>query len=270
MKKIALGITSIILTITIFYSCQKNGNTEKYGDSVTLSQLISGGGEGSFFDNCLILNASQIVNPLDTINSYKIGLTARFGENGTNLNAGQISVNGTNISINSSGIYDFEFADSNFTSGKSLIGNSINISNSGTNEVEARNITVYVPTTMYSYSGGLYFPSGSISRTTSIPLKWRPDPGNVFGEVVLQVYYYASLSKTRDANMPRQIVGLRYQIPDNGLFTIPASDLARFPVGSIVGVSIGRATYTQQVYARTTYKYCMISDTRSLPLDVLP
>lgn len=100
-------------------------------------------------------------------------------------------------------------------------------------------------------------------------MKWRPDPENVFGEIVLQVYYYAGLSTTRNPSMPTQITGLRYQLPDNGSFTIPASDLARFPEGAIVGISIGRATYSQQVFTRTTYKYCMISDTRSLPLDVL-
>lgn len=198
-----------------------------------------------------------------------ITILSRFeDENGQAYSAGDITIDGTQtVSPSSTNDYNRTYAETETPQGLTMLGRDISISLQGSNYIDPEQRTIYVPTALYP--GTLYVPYNSISRSQNKQITWNPDPSNMFEKVIVQVYYYSSLSRYNNPSAPARINSLVYVADDNGSFTIPGADLNRFPAGGYVNLSVSRATDVNYANARTTVDYIAVVSSSTSPLLVI-
>lgn len=195
--------------------------------------------EESQAGNYVAITSSFIMNPLKRDSSYKISAYAKILENGIPTDIGDITIGGHTMSADSLNEYQFQFP---LAEGKALHGDSISVSLSEPNARTARTLgtkKIVVPKEFYPASMSL--PSLSIDRANSYTLNWQPDPNNQYGLVQIQLSYNPGLSQYYNSSQPSSIDDLVYRVADNGSYSIPSSDLSRFPKDGYVSISITRA-----------------------------
>lgn len=287
-KKIVLLLN---LVAFLFTSCYKQIETNTIPKAIRVAEELQGNkavtnSTTNLYDNYVIINLSQLANQLNRDSSYNIDVFARFSNNDQNLNMGLLTINDNiNINPNSENLYEYHFTGSQLAIGKSLFGTSTQIdvaepnnqpaTLNGQNILRPRVRTVMVvpkeiiPTT-------ISLPNSVVNKATSFPLSWAPDPNNQFGKVQIDVSYYRGISQANASGMPNMIAGLSYQVADNGNFSIPSSDLNRFPPGSYIEISITRVwsvtsvnnvAYVAYVCA-STVPLLVINDGSSSPLTI--
>ena len=92
----------------------------------------------------------------------------------------------------------------------------------------------------------------------ALRLDWNPDPGNAFGNVLINVSDYSGSGSA-----------LHYLLPDNGSFTVPAESMARFPVGSRFSYSIAKVNEYEVDPVNDIMIYTLV-ETASVALTVVP
>jgi len=219
--------------------------------------------------NYVIITSSQLCNSLRRDSSYNISAYAKFTDaSGTVVNTGPVTIGNRVIQAGADNLYSYNFKDSTFGEGKTLLGND-NISvdatepDAGSSALRSRTIMV-VPKDIYPSS--MSFPNTFINRGNPLPLTWSPDPGNQFQKVNIEISYMKGVSQYNASGMPASINHIFYQVTDNGSFTIPQTDISRFPAGSYVTISISRAWLSSAVGKIT---YISVVEAHTIPLLVI-
>jgi len=196
--------------------------------------------------NYVLINANQVVNKIDT-NEFHIGVAAAFLDSNNNKLTGvnNLLVNNKPISRNVDSTYSFDYAQqASLSEGLALYGTNVPITIRGVSDQDTVTRTVYLPKKIVHDLSD--FPD-SINISNNLILKWDSDQDNPWGHVIIQIYYYEGLSHASDSTLPPHINTLNYTVTDDGIHTIPASDLRIFPIKSYIGISIARGTQNESV-----------------------
>jgi hypothetical protein len=196
--------------------------------------------------NYVLISANQVTNKADT-NDYQISVEAAFIDSTTNRLSGvsDLAINDRNILQGSDSTYSFGYNNSPyFEEGLSLFGTNVNIRIKGNSSDDTVSRTVYLPKKVIRVVTD--FPD-QVDLTKSLQLRWVSDNLNPWGNVTIQVYYYPNFSQGNDPSLPNSIKPLQYNVPDTGGFSVAESDLQRFPVNAVIGISIARGTQNSAV-----------------------
>lgn len=191
--------------------------------------------------NYVLINAIQVINKSDS-NEFHIGVAAAFLDSNNNKLTGvdNLIVNNKPINRNADSTYSFDYEkQASLNEGLALYGTDVPITIRGTSDNDTVTKTVYLPKKIVNDFSA--YPD-SIDVSKDLVLKWATDPNNHWGNVIIQIYYYEGLSHASDSTLPAHINTLNFTVPDNGLYTIKASNLDVFPFKSYIGISIARGT----------------------------
>ena len=189
----------------------------------------------------VLLSANQVTDKSDT-DSYQISVSAAFIDSNTNtLHAiGNLSVENRTITRNVDNSYSYGYGNpSDLQEAMSLFGRNVMIQVNGESPGDTVTATVYLPKKIVKLISD--FPD-SVASAKDVTLSWEPDNQYIWGQVVLQVYYYPSLSRARDPGLPQNIKPLNFTVPDNGNYILHATDLNHFPANAYIGISIARGS----------------------------
>jgi hypothetical protein len=220
--------------------------------------------------NYVLLSANQITNKADT-NDYQISVQAAFIDSNTNRLSGvsDLAVNARSILRANDSTYTFGYNNSPyFQEGLSLFGTFVNISIKGTSSEDSVSTSVYLPKKVVRLIND--FPD-QIDLSRSLELHWASDAMNPWNKVIIQVYYYPNYSQGNDPTLPNSIKPLQYNVPDSGGFTISVEDLQRFPIKSVIGISIARGTQNIAVLPLSRKRIYLFSSSSAstIPLKVV-
>lgn len=190
--------------------------------------------------NYVLINANQVVSNADT-SEYHIDVTAAFIDSNNNqitvVNA--LSVNNQLIQPGRDSTYSYDYGSLDMTKGSMLFGTNVLVTIHGTADNDSVTSSVYIPKQL---SQAITNYSGVLSLTKGIQLNWSTDIQNAWGNVIIQVFYYSSLSQQSDSTLPWQISTTNLTVPDNGGYFLTQNDLKSFPANSYVGITIARGT----------------------------
>jgi hypothetical protein len=269
MKYIKL-LLSLYITIVLFSSCQKTIDSNQLPKELAVLENLRNSARSAtstmdpIYNNYVVLRFSQVANTINRNTAYTIDAFANF----SNTDVGPVTIN-NNINmladVNNNNLYSHHFS---VADGISLFGTSIPLDASepsGGSGPAARGRTVMiVPGQIFPMS--INAPKTIVDRTVNFPITWAPDPNNQFGKVQIDVYYYSSLSKNEDVNMPNAVASLSYQVTDNGNYSIPAAALDRFPRGSYIGISVTRVW---SITSANNVAYVSFVEGKTIPLLVV-
>lgn len=269
MQKILFLVIWVVVITTI--SCSKKSKTAAEKEDAILSVMKGVPLDESEVYTYVLLVNSQTENPNGTEPLNEISVMGAFqDESGNFVSAGDMSINGRNVPLTGSNGYQFKYTGADLPEGRGLIGNEVDISLSGSAEYPASRRTVYVPANIIS--GFIWTPYSTIRRNVGYALNWYPDPNSLNGKMYIQVSYYGLYSRIEDRSLPRTISPLVYTVDDNGSFTIPAADLARFPYNGYISIGMARGVQYTATGPTTRKKmhYFTISDFQTSLMKVIP
>jgi hypothetical protein len=215
-------------------------------------------------DDYIAIVTSYTVGTLNRDSSYSIQAFAKISDNGVPINAGQLSIGSTVINAGPDNLYKYTYS---LPTGKALFGSSVNVQINPLSAPQQRllgNKIIVVPKEIFPSTMSL--PKSNVDRTNNYNLNWAPDPNNQFQKVQIQVSYYKGISQYNAAGMPNSINDLVYTVTDNGSFVIPQADLARYPKGCYIGISISRAWLDN---TSGNIAYVAITEAHTVPLLVI-
>lgn len=253
----------------LIFGCKKEGPFQKNvgGPLAVFGKISSPQDYG--VKNYIALLFSEHPGYIDSNYKYSLTVFAKFLNNNTTLNsAGVLSVNNfafISPDANNNYAYNSQVADVNKV--KEMYGNRIPISVAGNGSVNSETENLYVPRRIFNYNLDSILPT--LANNKPHTLTWTADPQNIFGKVVIQLTYLQSNSIDNNPNNPSKVEALLYTPLDNGSFTIPATDLARFPVSSFVMLSISRATDNFFPIPQPPIDYIAIVSADSSPILIL-
>lgn len=274
MKHVNLILVVLVLFTTTVQSCKKNNLEKKSGVNEIIEALQSsrpGSGGTSENDstirNYIIININEHLDQQETENKNTIDIIGSFqDENLQRFSVGEIIVDGKSVPADATNNYKHTYTTEEKQQGMTMAGRDITISLQGSDKINAEQKIIYVPSVLYP--GTLYVPYNSISNNQDKRIDWAPDWRNMFGKVVVQVYYQSSMSRFNNPSVPISIASLIYTVNDNGSFTIPGMDLNRFPVGGFVRISVSRASNLTSANTRTRFDYIAVISASTSPLLV--
>ena len=220
--------------------------------------------------NYVLLSANQVTNKADT-NDYQISVQAAFIDSSTNRLSGvsDLTVNARSILRANDSTYNFGYNNSPyFEEGLSLFGTYVNVRIKGNSSDDTISTTVYLPKKIVRLVND--FPD-QIDLSKSLVLHWASDEMNPWKKVIIQVYYYPNYSQGNDPTLPNSIKPLQYNVADSGSFTVPVQDLQRFPINSVIGISIARGTQNTAVLPISRKRIYLFSSSSAstIPLKVV-
>jgi hypothetical protein len=205
------------------------------------------GTQNSTVYNYVLINANQVLTNSDS-EELHIGVSAAFiDSNNHQVTAVQtLSVNNQIIQPGQDSTYNYNY---NFTSGGSdkgsqLFGTEVFVTIHGIDEADTVTSSIYVPKQL---SGTIESYPSALSVSKGLQLQWTPDTENTWGNVLVQLYYFSSLSRKSDSTLPVNISTLSLTVPDNGNYILTKSDLASFPCNAFIGITIARGTQNEAV-----------------------
>jgi hypothetical protein len=251
----------LLLGAGCLVSCHKDGSNSS--DSWTWF-----GTQNPAVYNYVLINASQVVNRADS-DELHIGVSAAFIDSNnhqiTSVNA--LTVNDQEIQPGVNYTYNYNYSP---TSPKEapLFGSNVVVTIRGISADDTLSRSVYLPKQLLRLISD--YPD-TVHLDRGLPLSWSPDEENTWGNVVVQLVYYADLSKKADSTLPDKINTVSITVPDNGSYFLRPSDLEAFPAKSVVGISIARGTQNEAILPlsrRRVYYFSSASvSTRPLPVS---
>ena len=223
-------------------------------------------------DSYVAILSSYTINPINRDNSYETKAFGKILQNGVPVNSGPLTIGNVTINAGTNNLYYYKYP---LSAGKALLGTSVTAqinngtttvaaqTNNGTSTIQATQIMV-VPKEIFPSTMSL--PKTVVDRATNYSLNWQPDPNNQYGKVQIQISYNRGISQYYNASMPSSITDLVYRVADNGNYTIPQADLARFPRGSYVTISIARAWLDD---VSSNIAYVTITEAHTFPILVV-
>lgn len=238
--------------------CNKVSNTTSKSRESIWNKVLSGTQDDSY----VAIISSYTINPVNRDSSYSIEAFGKILNNGQAVNAGQLIIGSIVINPDVNNLYRYTYS---LTEGKALFGTTINAQIYDSANASQRLTTANLVVPKELYPSTMTLPKNYIDRTSNYSLNWSPDGANQYGKVQIQVSYYKGVSQYNTSGMPDSITDLVYQVADNGNFVIPQVDLARYPKGSFVGISISRAWLDN---VTSDVSYVALVEAHTIPLLV--
>ncbi|HEY4936570.1 MAG TPA: hypothetical protein VII44_08315 [Puia sp.] len=195
--------------------------------------------------NYVLINANQVLNNSDS-EELHIGVSAAFIDSNNHqvIVVRTLSVNNLVIQPGQDSTYNYNY---NFTSGEvnkgsQLFGTQVLVTIRGMDEADTVSSSIYVPKQLTEMISE--YPD-NLSLNKGLQLQWTPDNQNSWGNVMIQLYYYSSLSKKADSTMPDKISTVNLTVPDNGSYYLTKTDLSSFPCNAFIGITIARGTQNE-------------------------
>lgn len=197
--------------------------------------------------NYVLINANQVLSNSDS-EELHIGVSAAFIDS----NNHQVTIVRTLLVNNqviqpdqdSTYSYNYNFTSGEINKGSELFGTKVLVTIRGMDDADTVTSSVYVPKQL---SGTIAaFPS-SLSLNKGIQLQWTPDDQNTWGNVLIQLYYFSSISQKADSTLPSYITTANLTVPDNGSYSLTKNDLSAFPCNAFIGITIARGTQNEAI-----------------------
>ena len=228
----------LLLSAGCLISCKKEANTPA-------NNFTWFGTQNSAVYNYVLINANQVLSKTDT-EELHIGVSAAFIDSNNNqiTSVRALSVNNRLIQPNRDSTYNFDYGTSELGKDSQVFGSQVLISIHGTDDGDTVTNSVYVPKQLTALV--TKYPD-VLSLSKGMKLSWAPDSDNSWGNVMIQVFYYSSLSRQSDSTLPEKINTLSLTVPDTGDYTLTKTDLNSFPSNAFVGITIARGTQNEAV-----------------------
>jgi len=193
--------------------------------------------------NYVLINANQVLTNSDS-EELHIGVSAAFiDSNNHQITAVKaLSVNNLLIQPGQNSTYNYNYGNSETNKGSQLFGTKVLVAIHGIDEADTVSSFIYLPKQLSSIITG--YPE-ILSVSHGLQLKWSPDDANSWGNVLIQLYYYNTLSRKADSTLPEKISTVNITVPDNGSYFLTKTDLASFPCNAYVGITIARGTQNE-------------------------
>ncbi len=194
--------------------------------------------------NYVLVNANQVLTQTDS-EELHVGINAAFiDSNNHQINIVRaLYVNNLAIEPGQDSTYNYSFPKGGNT-GLPLFGSQVLVTIRGMDETDTVTSSLYLPKQL---SGSNTKYPDILSRNIGLKLNWSPDSENTWGNVMIQLYYFNTLSLKGDSTLPQTISTVNLTVPDNGTYFLSKSDLNSFPVNAYIGITIARGTQTEAI-----------------------
>jgi hypothetical protein len=194
--------------------------------------------------NYVLVNANQVLTQSDS-EELHVGINAAFiDSNNHQINVVRaLYVNNLAIEPGQDSTYNYSFPDGGIK-GLPLFGSQVLVTIRGMEENDTVTSSLYLPKQL---SGSNTKYPDNLSRNSGLQLNWTPDNENTWGNVMIQVYYFSTLSLKGDSTLPQAVTTVNLTVPDNGNYYLSQNDLQSFPVNSYIGITIARGTQSEAI-----------------------
>jgi hypothetical protein len=203
------------------------------------------GTQNSTVYNYVLINANQVLNNSDS-EELHIGVSAAFIDSNNHqvTMMRTLSVNDQVILPGNDATYNYNFPSGQTGKGVQVFGSQVLVTIRGTEDADTVSSSLYVPKEL-SQTISNYPDTLSINK--GLQLHWEPDNANTWGNVVIQLYYYSTLSRKFDSSLPTDIQTVNITVPDIGTYSLTKSDLLSFPSNAYIGITIARGTQNEAI-----------------------
>jgi len=203
------------------------------------------GTQNSTVYNYVLINANQVLNNSDS-EELHIGVSAAFIDSNNHqvTVVRTLSVNDQVIQPGNDSTYSYNFTSGQAGKGSQLFGSQVLVTIRGTEDADTVSSSLYVPKEL-SQTISNYPDTLSINK--GLQLNWEPDNANTWGNVVIQIYYYNTLSRKFDSSLPTDIQTANITVPDIGTYNLKKSDLLNFPSNAYISITIARGTQNEAI-----------------------
>jgi hypothetical protein len=203
------------------------------------------GTQNSAVYNYVLINANQVLNKTDS-EELHIGVSAAFIDSNSNqvTVVRALSVNDQLIEPGQDFTYNYNYGSGEITKGSLLFGTHALITIRGMNDADTVTSSIYVPKQL---TGLISNYPDNLSISQGLPLQWTTDEENTWGNVMIQLFYYSTLSRKSDSTLPEKISTVSITVPDNGSYFLSKNDLSAFPANAFIGITIARGTQNESI-----------------------
>jgi|SRR5450432_638640 hypothetical protein len=195
--------------------------------------------------NYVLINANQVLSKSDT-EELHVGVNAAFiDSNNHQINIVRaLYVNNLVIYPGQDSTYNYNYASGEINKNLPLFGTQVLITIRGMDEADTVSSSIYLPKQL---TGLITNYPDTLSRNHGILLNWATDDENTWGNVMIQLYYFNTLSKKGDSTLPDKISTVNLTVPDNGSYLLSGFDLSTFPRNSYIGITIARGAQNEAI-----------------------
>jgi hypothetical protein len=228
----------LLISAGCLISCHKDASNP-------LNQWTWFGTQNSAVYNYVLINANQVLSRSDS-EELHVGVSAAFiDSNNHQITAVRVlSVNDLVIQPGQDSTYNYSYGPDETIKGDQLFGTKVLVTINGMDEADTVSSSIYLPKQL---SPTLEDYPDTVSLTRGLQLQWSPDKDNTWGNVVVQLFYYNTMSRKADSTMPEKIPTVNITVPDNGKYFLSQSDLNAFPRNAYIGITIARGTQNEAI-----------------------
>jgi len=253
----------LLISAGCLISCHKDASNP-------LSQWTWFGTQNNAVYNYVLINANQVLSRSDS-EELHVGVSAAFiDSNNHQLTAVRaLSVNDLLIQPGQDSTYNYSYGPDETNKGGQLFGTKVLVTIRGMDETDTVSSSIYLPKQL---SSTLENYPDTVSLSHGLQLNWSPDQDNTWGNVVVQLFYYSTMSRKADSTMPEKIATVNITVPDNGKYFLSQSDLSAFPRNAYVGITIARGTQNEAILplSRKRVYYFSSASVSTPPVRVKP
>ncbi len=163
------------------------------------------GTQNSTVYNYVLINANQVLTNSDS-EELHIGVSAAFiDSNNHQVTVGPDIIGQQPDHSTWSGFtysYNYNFTSGEIDKGSQIFGTEVFVTIHGIDEADTVTSSIYVPKQL---SGTIESYPNALSVSKGLQLQWTPDTENTWGNVLIQLYYFSSLSRKSDSTLPINI-----------------------------------------------------------------
>ena len=253
----------LLISAGCLISCHKDASNP-------LNQWTWFGTQNNAVYNYVLINANQVLSRSDS-EELHVGVSAAFiDSNNHQLTAVRaLSVNDLLIQPGQDSTYNYSYGPDETIKGGQLFGTKVLVTIRGMDETDTVSSSIYLPKQL---SSTLENYPDTVSLSHGLQLNWSPDQDNTWGNVVVQLFYYSTMSRKADSTMPEKIATVNITVPDNGKYFLSQSDLSAFPRNAYVGITIARGTQNEAILplSRKRVYYFSSASVSTPPVRVKP
>jgi len=195
--------------------------------------------------NYVLINANQVLSKTDT-EELHVGVSAAFIDSNNHqvTVVKALSVNNLIIEPGQNSTYNYNYGSGETNKGFQLFGTQVLVTIHGIVEDDTVSSSIYLPKQLSGITSA--YPD-TLSLSDGLQLQWETDDENVWGHVMIQLFYYNTLSRKADSTLPEKISTVNITVPDNGHYFLSKSDLSVFPCNAFIGITIARGTQNEAI-----------------------
>ena len=228
----------LLISAGCLISCQKEA-------SKPVNNFTWFGTQNSAVYNYVLINANQVLNKSDS-EELHVGVSAAFIDSNNNqvTVVRGLSVNNLVIQPGQDLTYSYNYPTYGNNKNLPFFGTQVLVTIRGMEEADTVSSSIYVPKQL---TGLIANYPDTLSISQGLQLQWTPDDANTWGHVMIQLFYFSSLSQKADSTLPVNINTVNLTVPDNGAYYLSKKDLNCFPPSAFIGITIARGTQNESL-----------------------